>query len=130
MNRRSRKRIATVLATILVVSAMATAASAGHSWISRTETFPDSCKIYGSLEYDSTNDWTRASVSERENCARLDVRLRYKTTAGYWTTAYTGYQFASFVTTGVKITWLAPDYSDHNGDNDNGGTAYGFRLNW
>ncbi len=108
-----------VLLLVLAVPALAYSTKSGNPG-----PFPDTCDIRGTNYYSGLY---RSTTTEDANCARIEAELRYKDNGGIWRFRETGYVYASSVDTNFW-TGQTGDYTDHNGDNNGSGTAYGFRL--
>ncbi len=91
--------------------------------------FPDTCDIHGQAEWSfgGLGNWVTGTTEEQSDCARIQVKLWYQKTNGTWAWKTLGYSYTSYLHTGT-VSALALDWSDHNGDNNGSGTAYGFRI--
>lgn len=129
-----RRPLAISMAVALVVVTLALPAIAAQR-SGNPGPFPDGCNIYGSSFVDGNPPNDRivfASTSEEANCARLQVKIRYKTTSGSLITVSKPWVNNSYASAGPykAYPYSYPVYSDHNGDNNLSGTTYGFRVNW
>lgn len=136
---RSRRYLATFVAmTAVLVLVMGPTAQAYTSipfdgYQERTGNpgpFPDSCNIRGGSLIDVIGPRAAAVTTEDANCARLQVKLRYKPSENLFVTRIHGFTYTSNISTGYVKPIVAIYWSDHNGDNNGSGTTYGFRVNW
>jgi len=120
------RRSLTVLLTAFAMLAVFALPALAYSTItSDPGPFPDTCDIKG---YNYYSGLYRSKTIEQDDCARIEAELRYKDNNGDWKFKETGYLYSSSVAT----AWYSGqngDYTDHNGDNNGSGTAYGFRIN-